>query len=238
MPGQQMNEKQVAEYLNMDVREVTKLAARGKIPCRRTAGGFVFRRGQVDHWVEERMHEMGRRRLAGIEKGVAAHHGIEPESVRICELVADGGVEVPLKARTRDATIRRLVALADEAGLVYAPKELEAEVRRREELCSTAILPHVALPHPRRPVPYDIARSFLVVGSSPGGIPFGAEDGSLTRLFFFICCKDDPTHLHVLARLASVLHLPGATDELLGAEDVDALRDALRRHEESLTGGD
>ncbi len=235
MPGEQMDEKQLAEYLNMDLREVRKLAARGKIPCRRTSGGYVFRREQVDHWVEQQMHQMDPESLEGIEKGVSAHHGIEQETLSVCEMIPSGGMEVPLSARTKDAVVRRLVALADNAGLVYDPKKLVAEIRRREQMCSTAILPHVALPHPRRPMPYDIARSFLIVGSAASGVPFGAEDGSLTRLFFFICCKDDPTHLHVLARLASILHLRGATDDLLSAENARDMLEALRRCEEALT---
>ncbi|MFP3936815.1 MAG: PTS sugar transporter subunit IIA [Phycisphaerae bacterium] len=238
MPGEQLDEKQLADYLNMDLRDVRKLASRGKIPCRKTRSGYVFRRGEVDHWVEQRMHELGPDRLGDIEKGVTAHHGIEPESLRICDMIPDGGIEVPLAARTRNSTMRRLVELADKAGLVFDPKKLVAEIEHREEMCSTAIFPHVALPHPRRPMPYDIARSFVIIGSSPGGIPFGSEDGSLTRLFFFTCCKDDPTHLHVLARIASVLHLQGASEELLTAENPDDLLAALRRREEELTGED
>lgn len=238
MPGEQMDEKRVAEYLNMDVRDVTKLASRGKIPCRKTPRGYVFRRTEVDHWVEQRMHELGPQRMEDIEKSVTAHHGIEPESVRMCDMIPPGGIEVPLSARTRDATVRRLVALADKAGLVYDPKKLISEIRHREEMCSTAIFPRVALPHPRRPMPYDIARSFVIVGVSPGGIPFGSEDGSLTRIFFFVCGKDDPTHLHVLARVASVLHLSGATEELLSAVDADEVLSVLHRLEDSLTGDD
>ena len=30
-----MNSRQVADYLHMDLREVTKLASRGQIPCRK-----------------------------------------------------------------------------------------------------------------------------------------------------------------------------------------------------------
>jgi len=41
------------------------------------------------------------------------------------------------------------------------------------------LIPGVALPHPRHPLPYDIAASFVVVGLTGAGIPFGAEDGSL-----------------------------------------------------------
>ena len=201
MPSEQMNEQQVAAYLRLDVREVVKLASRGRIPCRKVGGHFVFRKGEVDHWVETRMHEMNKHQLAGIERGVSAHHGIDDTAEIVCPLIPPEGVAVPLSARSRDGVIRDLVALADAAGLVYARDDLIRNILQREDLCSTAMVPDVALPHPRHPLPNDIAASFVVVGLAPGGIPFGggaqtrssafgvpAHDGGLTRLFFLICC--------------------------------------------------
>jgi PTS system nitrogen regulatory IIA component len=237
MPQEQMDQQQVAAYLHMDLRELRKLASRGQIPCRKVGEGFVFRKGEIDHWVEARMHEMPREQLARIEKGVSDHHGFEREELLVTNLLPPGGVAVPLEARTREKALRALVDLADGAGLVYAKDELLEEVRQREELCSTALVPGVALPHPRHPLPWDIAASFVIVGRAAGaGIPFGAIDGSLTRLLILVCCKDERTHLHVLARLAQMLHDPATLDDLMAADDADALRAAIQTHEQQLVG--
>jgi PTS system nitrogen regulatory IIA component len=96
---------------------------------------------------------------------------------------------------------------------------------------STALTRDVALPHPRHHAPYDIAESFIVVGRVSRGLPFGAADGSLTRLFFLICCKDDRTHLHVLARLGRMLHHRDTVDALLDAADDGEFRDELKASE-------
>ena len=234
MPREVMDERQVAAYLRMDVREVIKLASRGHIPCRKVGDGFQFRKGQLDHWVEARMHGLDEQRLEGIEKGVSDHHGFDQSSLVVCPLIPAGGVAVPFGARTRDGVIRDLVDLADTAGLVYVRDELVREIHQREELCSTALAPATAFPHPRHPLPYDLATSFVVVGLAPSGIPYGAEDGSLTRLFFLICCKDDRTHLHVLARLCRMLHDQRHIDGLLGARDGEDLRQMLLQLEESM----
>lgn len=238
MPGEVMNEQQVAAYLHLDVREVIKLASRGQIPCRKVAGGFHFRKGQLDHWVESQMSRLGKDRLAKIEKGVSAHHGFDHNSPVVWPLIPPEGLAVPLAARTSEGVLRDLVDLAERAGLVYARHELLQEIRRREELCSTAVAPGVALPHPRYPLPYDIAASFVVAGLSPGGIPFGAEHGGLTRLFFLICCKDDRTHLHVLARLGRMLHDRSSIDRLLAAADADQLRQTILDLEQAALGRD
>jgi len=234
MAHEQMGEQQVAEYLHMDRREVVKLASRGQIPCRKVGGCFIFTKGEVDHWVESRMHTMGRDRLAKIEKGVSRHHGFDDLSLLVCPMIPPGGVAAPLHARTRDSVLRELVALAESAGAVANRDELLSEVRSREDLCSTAIVPGVALPHPRRPLPYDICASFVVVGLTPGGLPFGAVDGSLTRLFFLICCKDERTHLHVLARLAQMLHDQAVIEEFVSAGDADELSGMLLRREQAV----
>ena len=234
MPHEIMDEQQVAAYLHMDVRDLAKLASQGRIPCRKIQGKHRFRKGDIDHWIEERMHTLGKERLAGIERGVSAHHGMEADGMIVCPLIPQGGLAAPLNARTRDAAIRALADLADKAGMVYARDELVKEVRNREKLCSTAMMPGVAMPHPRHPLPYDIAGSFVTVGLTSSGIAFGAADGSLTRLFFLICCKDDRTHLHVLARLAQMLHEPDAMDELLLAGGADELGDILSRREQAV----
>lgn len=236
MPGEQMNEQQVAAYLHMDLREVLKLASRGQIPCRKAAGGFIFRKGELDHWVETHMHEMDKQRLANIEKGVSAHHGFDHGAMLIEPLIPPNGLAVPLEAKTRNAVIRELVALADRAELVYDRNDLIQEIVRREELRPTSLAPGVALPHPQHPLPYDIAASFVVVGLTPSGVPYGAQDGMLTRLFFMICCKDERTHLHVLSRLGQMLHSRQDVDRLMAARSPEEMHETMTILERSAIG--
>lgn len=234
MPHEQMNELQVSAYINLDLREVRKLASRGQIPCRKVSGQFVFRKGDVDHWIELHMHTLDRDRLAGIERGVSEHHGFESSQLLVCRMIPDSAMAVPLQAKTRQAVMRELVNLADQAEMVYAKEELLDEIRKREDICSTSLWPGVALPHPRHPLPYDIADSFVAAGLTANGIPFGCPNGKLTRLFFLICCKDEQTHLHVLARLAQMLHNQTDIDELLEAENTDQFGEILLRLEENV----
>jgi len=218
MPREQMDEKQVAAYLHMDAREITKLASRGQIPCRKVGGNFVFFKGDVDHWVFEQMGDLPRERLEKIEAAVSTHHGLENESQMLTALIPAQGSVVPLNAKTRQSVLRALVTIAEDAGLVWNRQDLLDELTQREELCSTALIPHVAVPHPPHPVPYDISESFVVVGMTSSGVPYGCTAGGLTRLFFLICCKDERTHLHVLARLAQILHDPSVVDAMLECE--------------------
>ena len=233
MPHEAMNVQQVARYLHLTAAEVEKLAERGDLPGRKAAKGWQFRKGQVDHWVETRLRELTHQRMAQIEKGVSLHHGMDPHAPIVEALIPRGGVLVPLPARTRDAAIRCLVEAADRLGLVYDKNDLVEQVRHRETLCPTTLGPGIALPHPRHSLPYDIASSFIIVGRTDSGIPFGCPDGTLTRLFFLICCKDDRTHLHVLARVSRILEEP-IIAALLQAADADELLAILHRREQEI----
>jgi PTS system nitrogen regulatory IIA component len=237
VPHEQMSEQQVAAYLRLDVRDVTKRASRGRIPCRRVGGKHVFVKAEVDQWVWREMHTFAGEALAGIERGVSEHHGMEANQPIICPLLSERAVAVPLAAKTRDAVIRGLIDLGVEAELIFDRDRILEELRGRETLCSTALLPGVAFPHPRQPLPYDIAESFIAVGLTPGGIPFGAEDGSLTRLFFLVCCKDERTHLHVLARLVRMLDDRGVVNRLLETDSPQGLEELLAHREMEILHG-
>lgn len=234
MPHEQLNSKQVANYLHMDRREVEKLASRGKLPARKVGGEFRFIKSELDHWVELQMHKLSQESFEKIEKGVASHHGLNHREFSLCEMIPPGGIVVPLGAKTKQAVIRRLVDVADQQGIVYDRDFLIQEVTCREELCSTALMAGAAIPHPRSPLEYDIERSFVVVGLTSSGIPFGAEDGTLTRLFFLICCKDERTHLHVLSRLARLLHAPGALELMLDVQNSNELIEILTQTEQAV----
>jgi nitrogen PTS system EIIA component len=230
MPHELMDIQQVARYLHVTVPEVQKFVAKSDLPAHKAGGQLQFRKGDVDHWVERRMHDLPSHRLAQIEKGVSLHHGLDERAPLLGPLIPPGGIAVPLHAKTRDAAIRALVQAAEAAGLVYDKNDLTEKIRQREELYPTTVAPGVAMPHPRHPLPYDIAASFVIVGRTPGGIPFGATDGTLTSLFFLICCKDDRTHLHVLARISRILD-EETIQELVDAADAKSVEQILSRRE-------
>jgi PTS system nitrogen regulatory IIA component len=67
-------------------------------------------------------------------------------------------------------------------------------------------------------LPAALGESVLAYARTASGIPFGADRGGLTDIFFLVCCRDDRTHLRVLARLTRLLLRPGFLDELRAAE--------------------
>jgi len=92
-------------------------------------------------------------------------------------------------------------------------------MRQREEQGSTALEGGVAIPH-CRPLPNLLGDNIVAYGRTVARIPFGAAHGGLTDIFFLVCCRDNRTHLQVLARLSRLLRRPGFVHDLRAAETV------------------
>jgi nitrogen PTS system EIIA component len=215
MGGETMDMEQLAAYLRRDIREVGKLASRGRLPGHKVGGQWRFAKAEINHWIETQLPEYTAKELADLEHGGDRSAGTGPF---LGELLSVASIAVPLPATTKASALKELVSLAEQSWQVYDSEAILAAIRAREELASTALPSGVAIPHPRRPLPAALGESVMAFGTVPSGIPFGAPMGGLTDIFFLVCCRDDRTHLRVLARLTRLLQRQGFLDQLRSAE--------------------
>jgi len=232
MGSEMMDVEQVAAYLRRDAREVGKLASRGYLPGQKVGGQWRFARAEINHWIETQMHALDEKQLAALE--TTGLPGGDEEPV-IAELLSVANVAVPLPASTRASVLRELVNLAEQSWNVYDPAALLEAIRTREEMGSTTLPGSgVAIPHPRRPLRDALGEAVMAFGRTASGIPFGTPRGELTDLFFLVCCRDDHTHLRVLARLTRLLMQPGLLDRLREVESAAEAHEALVAAEQEL----
>jgi PTS system nitrogen regulatory IIA component len=234
MSNEMMSLEQLATYLQRDLREVSKLANRGYLPGQKVGGQWRFARAEINHWIETQLHAYTEQELTALERSPSAATDDQP---LLSSLLSPVSMAVPLAASTRTSVLRELVRLAEQSWQVYDPNAILTAIRQREELASTALGSGVAIPHPRRPLPAALGESVLAYGRTASGIPFGAAHGQLTDIFFLVCCRDERTHLRVLARLSRLLlrqefldsvraaETPLETWELLAATERDLLPD-------------
>jgi PTS system nitrogen regulatory IIA component len=228
-----MDMEQLAAYLQRDVREVGKLASRGHLPGHKVGGEWRFARAEINHWIETQMHSYTDKQLTAVEE----LGGRRPDSAPlIASLLSEASVAVPLPSSTKASVLRELVSLAEQSWQIYDIDAVRDAIRAREEAASTALPNGVAIPHPRRPLPQALGESVLAYGRTSTGIAFGAPMGGLTDIFFLVCCRDDATHLRVLARLTRMLMRPGFLDELRAAETPSETWELLVNAEQELLG--
>ena len=214
MGNEMMDLDQLACYLRRDVREVGKLASRGHLPGHKVAGQWRFARAEINHWLEVQMPSYDEKQLTVLE--TAAARQADPELL-VSSLLSPSCMAVPLAASTRPSVLKGLVKLAEQSWQVYDADAILEAIRLREDLASTALDSGVAIPHPRRAQATALGDSVLAYGRTASGIPFGAPQGTLTDIFFLVCCRDDYTHLQVLARLSRLFLRRGFIDELRDA---------------------
>ena len=224
----------LAKYLHLSEREVQKLAERGDIPGRKIQGDWVFSREEVHIWWEQRIGLSDSRELETVEVVLAKNAIEEEEPVLLANLIPESGIEIPFMAKTRDSAIRSMSTLAANTGLLWDAEKMAEALKKREDLHPTALDNGVALLHPRRPLTAILGETFIVLGITPRGIPFGGGFGNLTDIFFLLCSTDDRTHLRVLARLSRLLTIPGFLDELRIREDAASIRDWIANSEEKI----
>src|SRR6185437_3804642 len=215
MGSDMMEMEQLAAYLQRDVREVGKLASRGHLPGHKVGGEWRFARAEINQWIETQMPALTEKQLTNLESSGTRGGDGEP---LLASLLSEASVAVPLIASSRASVLKGLVSLAEQSWQVYDSEAVLDAVRQREEMASTALPSGVAIPHPRRPLPAALGESVLAYARTASGIPYGAPHGILTDMFFLVCCRDDRTHLRVLARLTRLFLRPGFLDELRAAE--------------------
>ncbi|MEX0866383.1 MAG: PTS sugar transporter subunit IIA [Pirellulales bacterium] len=224
---------QLAAYLHLNPDKVQRLADRGKLPGRRLGGDWQFSRQEIHHWLENRIGLSDDADLIEVES-ILERSDTEPMPV-ISQMLKPEAVAVPFDARTRNSVVTRLCDLAATTGLLWDPPKMAEAVRAREQMHPTAVDNGVALLHPRRPLPSILGEAFIALGVTPQGIPFGADRGGLTDIFFLICSLDDTGHLRTLARLSRMVGDADFVSQLRAATSSDEALRLLTAREADLT---
>jgi PTS system nitrogen regulatory IIA component len=221
---------QLASLLGRDARELGKLANRGHLPGRKVGGKWRFATAEVHNWLEREMPRLSDHELKALDPATSA----DENPLLVSSLLRPECIDLSLPARTRDSVLRELVKLAEKSEKVWDPAEILEAIRAREAVATTAQPEGYAVPHPRRRIPNTLGDSVIAFARTGTGIPFGAERGATTDLFFLVCCNNDALHLQLLARLARLLRQPGLLDALRNALTPEEARYVIESAEREL----
>lgn len=220
----------VAATLGWTTRFVERLAAVGQLPGVEVNGQWRFRRDDLIEWLDRKIQTLDTKEVADLEQKLEDELRAASRNIHIAERLQPEFVALDFRAAGRPDVLKGLVGLAEKSGQVLDSALLHASLVERETLASTALPGGVAICHPRRPAPHLLKRTLLAVLRTEQPVPFGADDGAPTRLFFLIAAIDDRAHLYALARLTRILR--GTTlQHLLRASTAETLIEILRSRE-------
>lgn len=128
----------------------------------------------------------------------------------------------------KNAILSELVGCVAKTGLIGDSQAFLDQLIAREAESSTGIGRAVAIPHAR---PDGLKTPFVAVGRSHAGIDFDASDGGLVHLVFLIgATSDHALYLGIIARISWLVRNERLRQQLLHAEDADALFSLLAAH--------
>jgi PTS system nitrogen regulatory IIA component len=123
----------------------------------------------------------------------------------VSEALQRGGIFYDLPGDTAESVLREVVSrLVLPPGL--NPEFLLQTLLAREALGSTALGNNIAIPHVRNPIIGQAGGTAISLCFLKNPIDFDAVDGKPVSILFTLVCPNVKAHLHLLAKLAFLLH--------------------------------
>jgi len=215
-----MTLKEVADYLRLSEKTVSRMAQDGQIPAHKLARQWRFQRSAIASWMADRdATPVDEQQLSPEATGL-------PSALTIANVIAPARINLNLTAPDRNGVLRELCAL------VLDPREerffdtLLQAIKSREDLCPTCVTEGVAIPHARNALVGLVDIPVLAYGRHNQGVEFGALDGKPIYHFFLLCAPNVRQHLQLLSRLARLVNNADFRAKLMAAklpDDVIAL---------------
>jgi mannitol/fructose-specific phosphotransferase system IIA component (Ntr-type) len=205
------------------------------LPGVKVGNQWRFRKAMIDTWLDDQMLGITPRYVEPVRSEAPRH------MLTLASCFEENHILPELTGRTKTSVVIELAAHAQKLGLVRDATWFVGALIQRENVMPSAIGNGLAFLHTLRRHPEQVARPFMVLGRSPGGIDFDALDGKPTHLFFVLGLKYDELHLPWLSKLVQMLAQPMVVPSLLDATDAAAvyerLADAERKLEPGLAAG-
>ena len=238
MEKRQFTVSDVARTLHQPEKKIQKMADSGALSGSKIQGKWFFSKADIVLWLERNLTDGKTDDYLDTMEEFAQDVEQIPtgdEEIVISQLLERGTILIPFTAKTKESVIRDLTKTGADLGLIWDPDRMADALRKREEMISTAMENGVALLHPRRPMPDNIADSFLLMGISLRGIPFGGGFNNLTDIFFLIGALDDKTHLQTLAGIGKILSSPDFLPTLRELGTPSEILDLIQSTEKKLS---
>ncbi len=219
--------REAAEILGISQKTVYRWISDGRLPSHRLGGQHFLERSEVNNL----MIREGLRHLPD-----TAEEAGEDEDISLFEMLGKGGVFYRVSGASKKDVLRNalnMVKGVDES--VSDP--LFQMFLAREELASTGIGDHIAIPHARGSLVGYISQPILSLSFLETPIDYGALDGKPVFALFLLISPNVRTHLRILARLSFCLHASEFRQAILSQAGRETILSTLAQTEARLRRG-
>lgn len=211
-----MTLSEVASYLKIAEKTVSRMITRGEIPCTKVASQWRFMKSMIDDWLISRMNVVPQNDLAKILEN--------PEGlIPFTRLTSEDLILDNVKAGSKKDILAQLIRPLVEQEIIEDAEDFLRKLLTREKMVTTGIGRGVAIPHLRHPKENPGGGPRMVVGICKGGTDYESMDGKLTHLFFLLVSDSEVVHLRVMAKLNQILREGDFVTRLINAKKADVL---------------
>jgi PTS system nitrogen regulatory IIA component len=221
------NIRQLAAYLMVSEKTIYRMMEKRQIPGVRVGSQWRFRRSDIEAWLSEQVREVEHERKHAIVDEMGA-----PQEIDIVPFVDVENIRVRLPSAPRDELIGSILRDATLDPHVDRDR-LTASILQRERVCSTALLPVAAFPHPVVPEEFRFTRKRLLVATLDEPVDFGDPHGHHPWIVCVILARSLRGHLFALSRTLKIFgdaELQERLRESASRDDVLAHLTAFERH--------
>jgi excisionase family DNA binding protein len=185
--------RKLAEYLMVSEKTVYRMLDRNELPAMRVGAQWRFRMQDIDGWLTEEVRRVEYEGLRG------ALDPIESSQIGITPLLAPENVWLAVSPASRDELLAFLTREASIDAHVDRD-QLFRSIRERESVCSTAVLPDAAFPHPIDPRPYRFTRKRVLLAVLREPLDFLDPHGHRPRVVAAILARSVQGQLLAFSR--------------------------------------
>lgn len=219
--------REAAEVLGVSQKTVYRWIKDGRVQSHRLGGQYLLERSEVNNLV--------------IRDGLGplpdeAEKLEDCQDISLHDMFTRGGVFYRIGGTTKRDVLQNALSMVkgvDES----VSQPLFQMFLAREELASTGIGDHIAIPHARGSLVGYISQPILSLSFLETPIDYGALDGKPVYALFLLISPNVRTHLRVLARLSFCLHTPEFKQAVLGQASRETILSILAQTEARLGKG-
>jgi excisionase family DNA binding protein len=215
-PDQTMTVAEVSAYLSLSTSSVYRLVK--ELRALRVDGRWAFRASDVDQWLLKRRtgDEPQLEPVEEVGSLVRLFSHMDEKNIFLDVPDSEAGILI------RNAIDRAALSLTERPEQA-AKERIHASIMEREALCSTALHPDVAFPHPRDPEKCPLGSDQIVIVRAARPVEFREMHGYRPRIVFLLLARKVSLQLLWEARLSHLLHREGFVEKLLSAKSARGL---------------
>jgi len=235
-----MTLQEVAEYLKLSEKTVSRMAQEGRIPAQKLSRQWRFQRNLINRWMADpNAVRADQQQLPPEATGLPGQEptGQAPaQPLTVADAIDPARISLGLAAPDKDGVLRELSALVLDPREERLFETLLQALKAREDLCPTCVTEGVAIPHARNALVGLVDHPVLAYGRHNRGVDFGALDGKPVHHFFLLCAPNVRQHLQLLSRLSRLVHSDGFRARLMAAQQPDDVVALIREVEPGIPG--